>query len=99
MTTAAPDPEYGNRSSLWRGQRFPEKEGLDVNDRNMMLEATRLTRAGRLSEATALLQRMLGGETKPHLSVDTTGDFISAGHALPIVDAKTRLSARRTVRF
>ena len=70
----------------------PEKEGLHVNDRlnpNMMLEATRLTRAGRLSEATALLQRMLGGETKPHLSVDTTGDFISAGHALPIVDAKT----------
>ena len=70
----------------------PGKEGLHVNDRlnpNMMSEATRLTRAGRLSEATALLQRMLGGTTKPQLSVDTAGDFISAGRAPPIVDAKT----------
>ena len=29
----------------------------------IMLEATRLTRAGRLTDATALLQRMLRGET------------------------------------
>ena len=35
---------------------------------NMMLEATRLTRAGRLTEATALLQRMLRGETAPDMS-------------------------------
>lgn len=31
-------------------------------DRAQMLEATRLTRAGRLTEATALLQRALGGD-------------------------------------
>ena len=31
----------------------------DMLDPNKMAEATRLTRAGRLAEATALLQRML----------------------------------------
>ena len=35
-----------------------------MNDRHSdMLEATRLTRAGQLTEATALLQRMLRGKT------------------------------------
>ena len=37
----------------------------DMLNPNIMLEATRLTRAGRLAEATALLQRMLRGETAP----------------------------------
>ena len=37
----------------------------DVLNPNTMLEATRLTRAGRLAEATTLLQRMLRGETAP----------------------------------
>jgi hypothetical protein len=32
---------------------------------NQMLEVTRLTREGRLAEATALLQRILRGETAP----------------------------------
>ena len=32
-----------------------------------MLEATRLTRAGRITEATALLQRVLRGGTVPEL--------------------------------
>jgi hypothetical protein len=31
-----------------------------------MLEATRLTRAGKLANATALLQRLLRGPTTPH---------------------------------
>ena len=35
---------------------------------NMMLEATRLTRAGRALEAAALLQRMIRGETAPDTS-------------------------------
>ena len=44
-----------------------------------MLEATRLTRAGRLTEATALLQRVLRGGTVPDTASGPTGD---AGHAL-----------------
>lgn len=55
-----------------------------MND--MMLEATRLTRANRLSEATALIQRMLRGDTK---FGTTTADDIapSASHAL-IIDGE-----------
>ena len=37
-----------------------------MND--MMLQATLLTRASRLSEATALIRRMLRGEFAPELS-------------------------------
>ena len=55
---------------------------------NMMLEATRLTRAGRLTEATALLQRMLRGETAPDMSFGNAGDVALAGRAPPIIDAK-----------
>ena len=43
-----------------------------------MLEATRLTRAGRLTEATALLQRVLRGDTVPDTASGPTGD---TGHA------------------
>jgi len=39
----------------------------DVLNSNIVLEATRLTRAGRLAEATALLQRRLRGEAAPTL--------------------------------
>src|SRR5271169_3289565 len=35
---------------------------------NMMLEATRLTRANRLIEATALIQRMLQGEADSEIA-------------------------------
>jgi poly(hydroxyalkanoate) depolymerase family esterase len=38
-----------------------------------MLEATRLTRAGRLTEATALLQRLLRSGTAPDTASGTTG--------------------------
>src|SRR5258705_3169827 len=45
-----------------------------------MLEATRLTRAGRLAEATGLLQRVLGGKT----ARDTRSDSIwGAANARP----------------
>ena len=56
---------------------------------NMMLEATRLTRAGRLTEATALLQRMLRGETAPDMSFGIAGDVALAGRTPPIIDAKS----------
>ena len=55
---------------------------------NTMLEATRLTRAGRLIEATALLQRMLRGETAPDMSFDSAVDDALAERTPPIIDAK-----------
>jgi len=42
-------------------------------DQNIVREATRLTRAGQLVEATALLQRMLRGESAAKPSGGTTG--------------------------
>ncbi len=60
----------------------------DMPNPNMMLEATRLTRAGRLTEATALLQRMLRGETASDTTFGTPGDVVPAGRAPPIIDAK-----------
>jgi Esterase PHB depolymerase len=55
---------------------------------NMMLEATRLTRAGRLIEATALLQRMLRSGPAPDMSFGRAGDVALAGRAPAIIDAK-----------
>jgi hypothetical protein len=54
---------------------------MHMNDglQSEMLEATRLTRAGRLTEATARLQRVLRGGTAPDTASGPTGD---AGHAL-----------------
>ena len=43
-----------------------KKVAFDMND--MMLQATRLTRASRLIEATALIQRMLRGETDSEIA-------------------------------
>ena len=69
-----------------------------MNDRlnpNMMLEATRLTRAGRLAEATALLQRMLRGETVPDKSSGSAGEVILAEGGPPVIDVSHRCSMRR----
>ena len=57
-------------------------------DRNVMLEATRLTRAGRPTEAMALLQRMLRGKTDPDKSFGGVSNFVLAGRTPPIIDAK-----------
>jgi poly(hydroxyalkanoate) depolymerase family esterase len=46
-----------------------------------MLEATRLTRAGRLAEATALLQRLLRGDPMPDTPSGTRGDAADASAA------------------
>jgi poly(hydroxyalkanoate) depolymerase family esterase len=56
-----------------------------MND--MMLEATRLTRANRLVEATALIQRMLRGETEPGMTVSLRDDVAPIGKKPPIIDA------------
>jgi poly(hydroxyalkanoate) depolymerase family esterase len=58
------------RQDLWRTLEIVSEQRTlsNMNDRlnfDKMVEATRLTRAGRLSEATALIQRMLRGEAKP----------------------------------
>jgi poly(hydroxyalkanoate) depolymerase family esterase len=51
---------------------------------DMMLQATRLTRAGQITEATALLQHMFRGETARDMSADSTGD---AALGRPIINA------------
>ena len=53
------------------------KESFEMND--MMLQATLLTRASRLSEATVLIQRMLRGETDPDMTMRQTEDIASSG--------------------
>jgi poly(hydroxyalkanoate) depolymerase family esterase len=57
-----------------------------MND--MMLQATLLTRASRLSEATALIQRMLRGETNPGMTTSPTDDIARTRSKPSIVDAK-----------
>jgi hypothetical protein len=59
-------------SSRGRPTSFPAQKALDMNDRLQrdMLEATSLTRAGRLTEATSLLQRLLRGERAPKAQDD-----------------------------
>jgi poly(hydroxyalkanoate) depolymerase family esterase len=55
---------------------------------DMVREATRLTRAGQLIEATVLLQRMLRGEIAPEATSRNTGRIALAGGEPPIIDAK-----------
>ena len=60
----------------------------DVLNPNIMLGATRLTHAGRLAEATTLLQRMLRGETAPDMAFGTANEIAPTGRDPPIIDAK-----------
>ncbi len=55
---------------------------------DIIREATRLTRAGQLVEATALLQRMLRGETAPETTSSTTDRVALTGREPRIIDAK-----------
>ena len=55
---------------------------------DIVREATRLTRAGQLVEATVLLQRMLRGETAPDATSGATGRFAPTGREPPTIDAK-----------
>jgi poly(hydroxyalkanoate) depolymerase family esterase len=56
-------------------------------NQDIMREATRLTRAGQLVEATALLQRMLRGENTPE-TPSRAGRIALAGREPPIIDAE-----------
>jgi poly(hydroxyalkanoate) depolymerase family esterase len=55
---------------------------------DIVREATRLTRAGQLVEATILLQRMLRGETAPDATSGTTVRIALARREPPTIDAK-----------
>jgi poly(hydroxyalkanoate) depolymerase family esterase len=70
-------------------------------NQNMISEATRLTRAGQLVEATALLQRMLRGESVPAPS-GGTARAVPASLEPPTIDVKANVveekESRRTTR-
>jgi poly(hydroxyalkanoate) depolymerase family esterase len=68
----------------------------DMLDPNKMAEATRLTRAGRLAEATALLQRMLRGEPPPDMKVGIASDAVPAGGQPLIIDATAQSEEDRS---
>jgi len=65
----------------------------DMLDPNKMAETTRLTRAGRLAEATALIQHMLRAESPPDMTFGTAIDIVPAGQELPINDATAKSEA------
>src|SRR5258706_16102753 len=68
---------------------FRPKDAVDMNDMlnpNTVVEATRLTYAGRLTEATALLQRMLRGEDAPDVTFGAAGDIAPPRPEPPTID-------------
>ena len=67
-----------------------------MND--MMLEATRLTRANRLVEATALIQRMLRGEREPSMAVSLRDDIAFIRNKPPNIERKSRPLMKRIIR-
>lgn len=64
---------------------------------DIVREATRLTRAGQLVEATALLQRMLRGESAPESS-GSTASAAAAKLGPPTIDVKANLVEERESR-
>src|SRR5216684_5176864 len=60
---------------------------------DIVREATRLTRAGQLVEATLLLQRMLRGENAPDATFRTIDRIALTGREPPIIDAKANTIA------
>ena len=65
-------------------------------NQDIIREATRLTRAGQLVEATALLQRMLRGASAPDASSDTGGRIALTGRKPLIIDAKANAVEEKT---
>ncbi len=62
----------------------------DMLDPHKMAEATRLTRAGRLAEAVALLQRMLRAEAPLDMTFGTAVDIVPTGPEPPIINATAK---------
>src|SRR5580704_324098 len=69
-----------------------QQDKNDMLNSRTMLEATRLTRAGRLSDATALVQRMLRGEMAPDMTFGAGDGMASVGRAPQIIDPKAETS-------
>ena len=71
-------------------------------NQNIVREATRLTRAGQLVEATALLQRMLRGESAPGTVRQHCSVLVPARLEPPTIDVKANVveekESRRTTR-
>src|ERR1700733_7960498 len=65
---------------------------------DIVREATRLTRAGQLVEATVLLQRMLRGETEPDTISGTTDASLSRGGSRQTLTRRPIPSKGPTVR-
>src|SRR6201996_708608 len=64
---------------------------MPMLNQNMVSEATRLTRAGQLVEATALLQRMLRGESDPGPAPRSAAPTPLARLEPPTIDAKAHV--------
>ena len=62
----------------------------DMLDPNKMAEATRLTRACRLAEATALLQRMLRAEPPLDMTFSTAVEIVPTGREPTIIEATAK---------
>ena len=79
--------EFGAERGSWRRpiDCFRAKVAFEMND--MMLQATRLTRENRLIEATALIQRMLRGETELATTISPRDDIAPIGNMPSIIDA------------
>ena len=65
-------------------------------NQDIIREATRLTRAGQLVEATALLQRLLRGESASDASSDTGGRIALTGRKPLTIDAKANAVEKKT---
>src|SRR5256885_16658384 len=63
---------------------------IDLLDPNRPAEPPRLTRAGRLAEAVALLQRMLRAESPRNMTFGTAVDIVPTGREPPIIDATAK---------
>jgi poly(hydroxyalkanoate) depolymerase family esterase len=66
----------------------------DMPDPSKMVEATHLTRAGRLTEATALIRRMLRGEIAPGTTFGSVDAIAPGGRQPPLIDAKAATIAQ-----
>ena len=66
----------------------------DMLDPKKMAEATRLTRAGMVTEATALLQRILRGGPPPDTTVDAAGGIVPTRAQPLIIDAPGKFEER-----
>ena len=71
-----------------QGRAFRQNKVNTMLNRDMLREATQLTQAGQLTEATALLQRMLRGERPLAETAADKGLIRFPGQTPPMIDLK-----------